>query len=129
MPGVLLPQAVLHQNGCIIDNQRDHIVMTVRLPKSMVRDNYRLLVALTEAAGGTVEVPAPQVETPVPEPSKRWFYAALVVMSIVIPSPIFQSNNIFQSATAAPTDLSARRGTNPLASSVPLGFFAPPRYY
>jgi hypothetical protein len=128
MPGVLLPRDVLQQDGCIIDNQQDHIVMTVRLPKSMIRENYRLLVALTEAAGGTVEVPAPQSAAPVPAFSKTWFYAALVVIAIVIPSPIFQGNNIFvQSATAAAADIPAKK--NVAKVRAPLGFFAPPSYY
>jgi hypothetical protein len=122
-----LPPGVFEQDGCIIDNQADHIVMTVRLPKSMIRENYALLVALTQASGGTVDAfHTPQsAERPKEKGTSPWLYAALILIAIGVPSPIFQGNSIF--AHAAPPSPIVRQLAlkQELATSVPLGFFAP----
>lgn len=115
-----LPPGVFDQDGCIIDNQADHIVMTVRLPKSMIRQNYALLVALTEAAGGSIDaLQAPQPAAPTKAKTPALFYAALVLIAIFVPSPIFQGNSIF--AHTAPPLLKPEP-----SSTVPMGFFIPP---
>ena len=61
----------------IIDEQENHIVLTVRVPIDLIRDNHALLMALSEIATGN-----PVASEPEPDPPKRmriphWIYAAL----------------------------------------------------
>jgi hypothetical protein len=120
MGAVLLPDGVFGQGGCIIDDQPDHIVVAIRLPKALVSENHRLLVALTEAAGGSVVNYPPQSAPPPARQIPAWAIVstliAAVVLSIVVPSPIFQGTGIFAHAAAKPAAF---------VSGVPLGFFAP----
>jgi len=43
-----LPTGILQETIDIIDEQEDHIVLTVRIPKNLIRDNRALLTALCE---------------------------------------------------------------------------------
>jgi hypothetical protein len=36
------------EDACIIDEQENHIVLTVRVPLDLIRDNHALLMALSE---------------------------------------------------------------------------------
>ncbi len=50
-PGVfVLPTGILQEDAVIIDNQEDHIVLTLRVSKDLIRDNHSLLMALLEIA-------------------------------------------------------------------------------
>jgi hypothetical protein len=46
----VLPTAILKEDACIIDGQDDHVVLTVRVPLDLIRDNHPLLMALCEIA-------------------------------------------------------------------------------
>jgi hypothetical protein len=48
----VLPRALLRQDVDIIDDQDEHIVLTLRLLKELIRDNHRLLMALAERSIG-----------------------------------------------------------------------------
>jgi hypothetical protein len=48
----ILPLDLLQQDCDIIDDQDEHIVLTLRLLKEMIRDNHRLLMALAERSLG-----------------------------------------------------------------------------
>jgi hypothetical protein len=48
----ILPRALLEQDCDIIDDQDEHIVLTLRLLKQMIRDNRRLLMGLAERSLG-----------------------------------------------------------------------------
>jgi hypothetical protein len=56
---IMLPKGILQQDFDIIDDQENHIVLTVRVPKNLIRDNQRLWQALSEIA---IEKPRPPVE-------------------------------------------------------------------
>jgi hypothetical protein len=56
---ILLPKGILQQDAVIIDEQDNHVVLTVRLPIDVIRDNQRLLRALLEIAA---EKPRPPAE-------------------------------------------------------------------
>jgi hypothetical protein len=118
MGAVSLPDGVFSQGGCIIDDQPDHIVVAIRLPKALVSENHRLLVALTEAAGGSVVNYPPQSAPPSARKIPAWAIVstliAAVVFSIMVPSPIFQSSGTYAAAKPAS-----------FVTGVPLGFFAP----
>jgi hypothetical protein len=47
---IMLPKGILQQDFDIIDDQENHIVLTVRVPKNLIRDNQRLWQALSEMA-------------------------------------------------------------------------------
>jgi hypothetical protein len=49
----LLPVAALQQDSLILDDQEDHLVLTLRVPKEVIRNNLAVLLALSEtcAAG------------------------------------------------------------------------------
>jgi hypothetical protein len=50
-PGIItLPAAILQEDACIIDEQENHVVLTVRVPLDLIRDNHALLMALSEIA-------------------------------------------------------------------------------
>jgi hypothetical protein len=50
-----LPLDLLQQDVDIIDDQAEHIVLTLRIPKATILKNHGLLMALSEAAcSGTV---------------------------------------------------------------------------
>jgi hypothetical protein len=58
-PGIItLPAAILQEDAVVIDEQEDHIVMTLRVPLDLIRDNHPLLMALSEIATGKRMVPA-----------------------------------------------------------------------
>jgi hypothetical protein len=40
------------QDACIIDEQENHVVLTVRVPLDLIRDNHAMLMALSEIATG-----------------------------------------------------------------------------
>jgi hypothetical protein len=44
----LLPVAALQQDSVILDEQLDHIVLTLRVPKAAIRNNIPLLMALAD---------------------------------------------------------------------------------
>jgi hypothetical protein len=44
----LLPVAALHVDSFILDDQPDHVVLTIRVPKEVVRNNIHLLMGLAE---------------------------------------------------------------------------------
>ena len=46
----VLPTGILQQDFEIIDEQEAHIVLTVRVPIDLIRDNRALLTALLEMA-------------------------------------------------------------------------------
>jgi hypothetical protein len=48
----ILPLDLLQQDCDIIDDQDEHIVLTLRLLKELIRDNHRLLMALAERSLG-----------------------------------------------------------------------------
>jgi len=48
----LLPVQAFQQDSVILDNQDDHVVLTVRVPKAVIRDNIPLLMGLAERALG-----------------------------------------------------------------------------
>jgi hypothetical protein len=43
---IVLPTGILQQDFDIIDEQEDHVVLTVRVPLDLIRDNHALLMAL-----------------------------------------------------------------------------------
>ena len=45
-----LPTGILQQDFEIIDEQENHVVLTVRVPLNLIRDNMPLLRALAEIA-------------------------------------------------------------------------------
>jgi hypothetical protein len=47
-----MPAAILKQDAVVIDEQENHIVMTLRLPIDVIRDNLTTLTALSEIATG-----------------------------------------------------------------------------
>jgi hypothetical protein len=47
---IMLPAELLQQDIVIIDDQDDHIVLTVRISKATILKNHALLMALSEAA-------------------------------------------------------------------------------
>jgi hypothetical protein len=51
-PSFVLPTGILQQDFDIIDEQENHIVLTVRVPIDLIRDNNALLMALIEIATG-----------------------------------------------------------------------------
>src|SRR4029077_5062347 len=49
---IFLPAAILQQDAVVIDEQENHVVMTLRLPIDVIRDNQTTLMALIEIATG-----------------------------------------------------------------------------
>lgn len=48
-----LGQALFHIDGaCIIDGDRTHVTLAIRVPRETIRRHHRLLAALSAAAGG-----------------------------------------------------------------------------
>jgi hypothetical protein len=47
--GFVLPVGILQQDSSIIDEQDDHLVLTIRISKEAIRNNHLLLKALSEA--------------------------------------------------------------------------------
>jgi hypothetical protein len=54
-----LPTGILQEDFDIIDEQENHVVLTVRVPLNLIRDNRALLMALLEIAA---EKPRPPAE-------------------------------------------------------------------
>jgi len=52
------PTGILQRDFDIIDEQENHIVLTVRVPLDLIRDNMPLLMALCEIATGKPTPPA-----------------------------------------------------------------------
>ena len=48
----MLPTGILMEDACIIDEQENHVVLTVRVPLDLIRDNHAVLMALSEIATG-----------------------------------------------------------------------------
>jgi hypothetical protein len=48
----VLPVAALQMDSVILDTQEDHIVLTIRVPKAVIRDNIPLLMGLAERSLG-----------------------------------------------------------------------------
>jgi len=46
----VLPTGILQRDFDIIDEQDDHVVLTVRVPLDLIRDNHALWKALSEIA-------------------------------------------------------------------------------
>jgi hypothetical protein len=55
---IVLPAAILQQDAVVIDEQENHVVLTVRLPIDLVRNNHTTLMALYEIATGKSAPPA-----------------------------------------------------------------------
>lgn len=53
-----LPLGILQQDFDIIDEQENHVVLTVRVPLNLIRDNRDLLKALLEIAAENTRPPA-----------------------------------------------------------------------
>jgi hypothetical protein len=51
-PSFVLPTGILMEDACIIDEQENHVVLTVRVPLDLIRDNHAMLMALSEIATG-----------------------------------------------------------------------------
>jgi hypothetical protein len=51
-PSFMLPTGILQQDFDIIDEQENHVVLTVRVPIELIRHNHALLMALCEIATG-----------------------------------------------------------------------------
>jgi hypothetical protein len=51
--GFVLPAGILRQDFDMIDDQENHIVLTVRIPKEVIRKNQLLLHALMEMSAPT----------------------------------------------------------------------------
>jgi hypothetical protein len=49
---ITLPAAILLQDTVMIDEQENHVVLTLRLPIDLIRDNHATLMALCEIATG-----------------------------------------------------------------------------
>jgi hypothetical protein len=52
-----LPTGILQQDAVVIDEQENHIVLTVRLPIDLIRNNHTTLMALSEIATGSSPMP------------------------------------------------------------------------
>jgi hypothetical protein len=50
---IMLPAGVLRPDFCIIDEQPDHLVLTVRVPKATILKHHLMLLALSEAVSET----------------------------------------------------------------------------
>jgi hypothetical protein len=48
----VLPVQVLQQDSVILDEQEDHVVITLRVPKEWVRNNLQLLMGLADRSLG-----------------------------------------------------------------------------
>jgi hypothetical protein len=48
----VLPVVALQQDSLILDDQDNHLVLTLRISKQVIRDNHRLLMALAERSLG-----------------------------------------------------------------------------
>jgi hypothetical protein len=44
----VLPVAALQMDSVILDDQEDHVVLTIRLPKEVVRNNLQLLMGIAD---------------------------------------------------------------------------------
>jgi hypothetical protein len=44
----LLPVAALQQDSVMLDEQANHIVLTIRVPKAVIRNNMQLLMGLAD---------------------------------------------------------------------------------
>ena len=45
-----MPAGALQHDMCIIDEQPDHLVLMVRVPKALILSNHAMLLAQSEAA-------------------------------------------------------------------------------
>jgi hypothetical protein len=48
----VLPVQALQVDSVILDNQEDHVVLTIRVPKAVVRNNLQLLMGLCDISLG-----------------------------------------------------------------------------
>jgi hypothetical protein len=96
-----LPVAALQLDSVILDNQEDHVVMTLRVPKAVIRSNMQLLMGLADRSlGRNSDILA----TPMPDPpvcrvpaagtrkTPHWQYAALILAAVIAPSPFFTNS-------------------------------------
>jgi hypothetical protein len=58
---VVLPRGLLQRDSSIIDEQADHLVLMLRIPKDVIRNNAPLLHALMEMAAADDDAPAQAV--------------------------------------------------------------------
>jgi hypothetical protein len=47
----LLPVQAFQQDSVILDNQADHVVLTLRVPKEVIRKNHSVLMGLSDLCG------------------------------------------------------------------------------
>jgi hypothetical protein len=95
-PIVLLPAAALQQDACIIAEQPDHLVLSIRIPKSKVLSNHPLLMALAERAGETLRenpLPSPPNPNPSKKKTKRRLRYAVAIVLIPMLSLLFFGNS------------------------------------
>lgn len=86
-----LPAAVLRQDAVVIDEQENHIVMTMRLPIDLIRNNHTTLMALSEIATGEPRRsagPEPP-ESVAPKRTPHWVYGSLILFGFLLPSPFY----------------------------------------
>src|SRR5882724_346952 len=93
-PGFVLPTGILQQDVNIIDEQENHVVLTVRVPLNLIRDNHAMLMALSEIATGEPRPPAePDPPDPPDAPRRKrcanWTTASLIFLGFALPSPFF----------------------------------------
>ncbi len=94
-----IPAEVLALNSCILDEQPDHIVVTLRIPKAAIRDNHALLAALSERCGELSPAMMPIFKNRATRVTAMLALAALV--AILIASPV----NLSSAAPEAPTQI------------------------
>jgi hypothetical protein len=80
-------------DGSIIQEQDDHLVVAVRIPKATINANLHLFAALAESAGsGDRAVTAPPIApaaaaVAVKRKKPSWTYAVLLFAASILPSP------------------------------------------
>ena len=93
--GFVIPSEILRQDSVIIDDQDHHLVLTLRVPKQLIRSNLPLLMALAEYAGGSATWPTAVAPPASPRKTPHWAYAAAIIVAMLMPSPILMTDSGF----------------------------------
>ena len=89
---IILPAGVLQLDGCVIAEQPEHLVLTLRVPKETILSYLPLMMALAEQSGGSVKCAAPPPPPPVVKKYRAHFAAAgAIVVALILPSPFFST--------------------------------------
>lgn len=89
---IALPTASIEHDACIIDEQAEHLLLAVRLPRRFIVENHALMMALSERATGSPAVPTGTgfARAP-PKPTRRNMvrcgYITALLAAIILPSP------------------------------------------